>query len=230
MEQTSSDNTVSSQKSLPSSHDSGWNDPPKWALSSQYNSPGTSTKRILNKRVAFPLSSQTVASEKSSQSPSSHMMLPTLETSATPTITTAPHKPLMAPDDKVSTTKVSESDFDKNQALTEVLVNLESMMTERKLDKNKVEEIQRRLDIMKSDWIENKLNSLVQKSILDLSKALLQKDVEQADKIHIALMMQHATVCRAWMPAVRHLIFELKNNCESSDVLKQSQPSLLPIQ
>lgn len=173
MEQTSSDNTVSSQKSLPSSHDSGWNDPPKWALSSQYNPSGTSSKRILNKRVAFPLSSENV--EKASQSPSSNMMLPTLETSATPTITTAPHKPLMAPDDKVSKAQVSESDFNKDQALTEVLVNLGSLMTERKVEKNKVEEIQKRLDIMKSDWIENKLDSVVQKSILDLTKGNLHR-------------------------------------------------------
>lgn len=173
MEQTSSsssDNTVSSQQSLPSSHDPGWNDPPEWALSSQYNSSGTSqNKRVLNKRVAFPLSShRAVACEKALSGPSSHMMLPTLGTSATPTITTAPHKPLMAPGDKVS--KTSESDFDKEQALMEVLTNLKFLMTERKMEKCKIEEIQRRLDVMKFDWTENKLDSAAQKSILDMSK------------------------------------------------------------
>ncbi|XP_029664664.1 steroid receptor RNA activator 1-like [Formica exsecta] len=201
----SSNDTVSSQQSLPSSHDPGWNDPPKWALSSQHNSSGT--KRLLNKRVAFPLSSQISAAGKVDSSPPSNTP-PILQSSMTPTITTAPHKPLVAPIAKEFTTK--ESDFDKDQALTEVLANLKSVMTEQKIETNKTEEIQRRLDIMKADWRENKLNNTIHRSVLDISKALLRKDTEEADKIHIALMTQHATACRTWMPAIRHIIFELK--------------------
>lgn len=78
--------------------------------------------------------------------------------------------------------------------------------------------------------IQNVTCTLTLTELLCTRLALLQKDVEQADKIHITLMTQHATVCRAWMPAVRHLIFELKHDCENSDVLKQSQSPLLPIQ
>ncbi|XP_012219633.1 steroid receptor RNA activator 1-like [Linepithema humile] len=229
MEQASSlsspNNTVSSQKSLPSSHDSGWNDPPEWALSSQHSSSGIPTKRVLNKRVAFPLSSQT-SSEKANPSSSSNMP-PIIQSS---TITTAPHKPLVTPIDKDFIATTSMLNFDKDQALTEVLTNLECVMKEHKIESSKVEEIQRRLDIMKSDWQENRLKDVIQSNILDISKALLRKDVEQADKIHIALMMQHATICRTWIPAIRHIIFELKNGCENLNILQAEPLPLLSVE
>ncbi|XP_014486821.1 PREDICTED: steroid receptor RNA activator 1-like [Dinoponera quadriceps] len=226
---SSSSETVSSQKSLPSSYDAGWNDPPEWAMSSQLgtSSIGTSSKRLLNKRVAFPLSSQTSASEKTSLLLPSNM--PPVSLSSLK-ITTAPHKPLMTPIAKdTTTTELLESSFDKSQALIEVIANLESVMKKQRMEKNKLEEIEKRLDIMKSDWLEDKLNDIVQRSILDMSKALLKKDVQQADTIHINLMMQHATICRAWIPAIRHVILELKKEGEVSQV-EHSQSPLLPIE
>lgn len=227
MEQSSSlsspNNIVSSQKSLPSSHNPGWNDPPKWA--SQHSSSEISTKRVLNKRVAFPLSSQT-SSKKDSPSSSSNM--PPITQSST--ITTTPYKPLVTPVEKDFITTTSMLNFDKDQALTEVLSNLECVMREHKIESSKVEEIQRRLDIMKLDWQENKLKDVIQSNILDISKALLTKDVEQADKIHIALMMQHATVCCTWIPAIRHIIFELKKECKDPNILQAEQLPLLPIE
>jgi len=166
----SSNDVVSSQRSLPSTHDPGWNDPPEWALTSQYNSSGTSTRKLLNKRVAFPLSSQTPP-EKATVSSASLNMPPTLQSIAVPTITTAPHKPLLAPTDK-DYAKIIKSDdnFDKDQSLTEILTSLESVMTEQKMEENKVMEIRKRLDIMKSNWLENKLNDTVQRNILNISK------------------------------------------------------------
>ncbi|XP_071563746.1 steroid receptor RNA activator 1 [Temnothorax nylanderi] len=223
------DDVVSSQRLLPSTQDPGWNDPPEWALSSQHNSSGTSSRRLLNKRVAFPLSSETSSPEKADVPPSSSNMPPILQSIGMPTITTAPHKPLLAPTDKDCATKAPEKDdnFDKDQALTEILASLESVMTEQKMEESKVKEMRKRLDTMKSNWIENKLNDTIQRNILDISKALLRKDVKEADKIHIALMTQHANVCRTWMPAIRHIIFELKKECEKPDVPQPEQSPLL---
>ncbi|KAL0102285.1 hypothetical protein PUN28_018665 [Cardiocondyla obscurior] len=225
---TSSD-VVSSQNSLPSTHDPGWNDPPEWALSSPLNSSGESSKRLLNKRVAFPLFLQTSSPEKAAALPPSSNIPPILQPTSVPTITTAPHKPFLAPTNKNNVTKTSESNeiFDKEKALTEVLANLESLMTEQKIEENKVKEIQKRLNIMKTNWIENKLNDTVQRNILDISKALLKKDIKEADKIHITLMTQHGAACRIWMPAIRNIIFELKKECEKPDVSQPDQSPLL---
>lgn len=235
MEQISASSTpsdvVSSQQSLPSTHDPGWNDPPEWALSSQHNSSGTSTRRLLNKRVAFPLSSQTSSPGKTAVPSSSSNMPPVLQSTAMPTITTAPHKPLLTPTigNKNSVTKTLESNdkFDKDRALAEIMASLESVMTEHEMEETKIKEIRKRLDTMKSNWIENKLNDTVQRNILDISKALLRKDVKEADKIHVTLMTQHATVCRTWMPAIRHIIFELKKECDKPAVQQPEQSPLL---
>lgn len=168
---SSPSNVASSQKSLPSTHDPGWNDPPEWALSSQRDTSGTSTRRLLNKRVAFPLSSQTSSPEKAAIPPPLSNIPPVLPQSTTvPTITTAPHKPLLAPTDKDAKTTESDDNFDKDQALTEILASLESVMTEQKMEEGKSKEIRRRLDTMKSNWLENKLNVTVQRNVLDISK------------------------------------------------------------
>lgn len=169
MSSSTSSDVVSSQNSLPSTYDSGWNDPPEWALSSQYNSSGTSTRRLLNKRVAFPLSSQTSSPGEAAVPPPSSNMPPVLQ-SAVPTITTAPHKPLLAPTDKdTEEAKTSKSDdFNKDLALSQILVNLELVM--QKMEESKMKEILKRLEIMKSHWVENKLNDTAQRHIMDLTR------------------------------------------------------------
>lgn len=163
---SSSSEIVSSQKSLPSSYNSGWNDPPEWVISSQRSSSdGTSSKRLLNKRVAFPQSSQTSALERTSS------LLPSDMPPVSPSslkLTTASHKPLVTPIAK--DTEPLESDFDKDQALKEVIDNLESVMMEQNIEKNKLQELQKRLNIMKSDWLQDKLNNTVQRNVLDMSK------------------------------------------------------------
>jgi hypothetical protein len=97
---------------------------------------------------------------------------PVLQSSSAPTITSAPHKPLVVHTDKDLPTTVFRSDFDRDQALTEALSNLGTVMRERSMEKSRIEEIQKKLDVMKSDWLENKLNDTIQKSILDISKGI----------------------------------------------------------
>lgn len=50
--------------------------------------------------------------------------------------------------------------------------------------------------------------------------ALIERDVKKADKIHIALMTQHAAICHTWISAIRHIIFELKKTWEKFDISK----------
>lgn len=68
--------------------------------------------------------------------------------------------------------KTLEPEFDKSQALMEVLTNLETVIAEWRVEGSKIEEIQRRLDVLRSDWLENKLNDAVQRSVLDISKGI----------------------------------------------------------
>lgn len=175
---------MSAQKSLQPVHDSGWNDPPSWAL--QKTTTATPTKRLLNKRVAFPMNSNSESSSSITPStPPSSVSSNTPPSSATPNtqptpnlppppevtkLTTAPHKPTVAPtgvstDDSLSS--LSELDMNKDEALNNTLYNLNSAIST--LDSSKAEEIQKRLEKMESMWKEDKLNSAVYKKVYEIS-------------------------------------------------------------
>lgn len=59
-----------------------------------------------------------------------------------------------------------------------------------------------------------------------MSPALREGNVKKADEIHVSLMMQHASLCSAWMPGIRHIILELETKMKNSNVT-QTQSSEL---
>ncbi|XP_017888394.1 steroid receptor RNA activator 1-like [Ceratina calcarata] len=220
------DKNASLQKGLLPGHDPGWNDPPKWAYSGGQSSV-TPTKRLLNKRVAFPLApTQTTNKDTPSNKPLN--MPPPIESSIN--LTTASHAPMFQPSNIEE--KTSEIQIDKNETLNNVLTNLETAINEHISEKNRAEEVKKRLDILKAAWFEDKLDNVICKSILDLSTALREGNVEKADEIHIALMMKHATLCSAWIPGIRHIILGLKTKMQSSTVIQSQNPDLhlLPVE
>ncbi|XP_012269706.2 steroid receptor RNA activator 1-like [Athalia rosae] len=200
---------ISTQKSLASSHDAGWNDPPKWAYSQSPNLSTTPTKRVLNKRVAFPLGSTPPTSNfdpyQSLPPPPANMPPPPLTSVK---LTTAPHQPFGTPSsgsiEKSSNDPIIK--IDKDQALIDSLENFEAVINANEELKNKADDIRRRLNPMKTAWTEDKLNESIQQRILELSNALRNKDVPTADKIHVSLMVDHATLCSPWIPVIRHII------------------------
>ncbi|XP_034935858.1 steroid receptor RNA activator 1-like [Chelonus insularis] len=218
MEPDSDQPVVSTQKKLQASHDPGWNDPPKWAYSPTPNVSNTPTKRLLNKRVAFPLNSAS-STPSSIQSSSSHNLpppnLPPLV--QTTNLTSAPHAPMLAPSSVSQEFSASEHLIDKEQALNDTLTNLQSLIVDLKLkEDNKKEDIQKRLEVMKNMWEENKLTDPIHERILQLSEALKEKDIEKADKIHMDLIMNYAAVCNSWIPAIRHIILEMREKSKSN--------------
>lgn len=215
MDGKSSDNAISTQKSLPSSYDPGWNDTPKWASPYSGNT-NTPTKRILNKRIPFPLTSGQSISNTGNQSPNTSTNLPPPPLGTVTSAVTAPHAPLVTPSDAHDTQLTCTiTKLDKQQALIDTTANLEYVIKKYVAD-NKIEEIQKRLDIMKSFWLNDKLNDSIKQNILDISKALKEEDVDKADKLHIALIIDHTSLCSAWIPSIRYIISALKEKKLSS--------------
>lgn len=155
------------QKTLLPGHEPGWNDPPNWAYNSGQTSATTPTKRVLNKRVAFPLASAQVDSKESSSQNKLMNIPPPVQSSVN--LTTASHPPLVAPSHKDVEAETNEIEIDKEQALNDVLTNLDAVISEHILEPSRAEEIKRRLDVLKSAWLEDKLNSTIHKNMLDLS-------------------------------------------------------------
>ncbi|XP_076232214.1 steroid receptor RNA activator 1 isoform X2 [Calliopsis andreniformis] len=208
------------QKVLLPGHDPGWNDPPNWAFSATQTAATTPTKRVLNKRVAFPLASAQASNKESSSGNKPMNLPPPLQSSVS--LTTASHPPLITPSSKDTESNTEEIEIDKEQALNDALANLETVVNEHILETSRAEEVKRRLDVLKTMWLEDKLNNTVHKNILDLSIALREGNVEKADQIHLALMMQNASLCTSWIPGIRHIILGLKTKQQSSSAI-QSQ-------
>ncbi|XP_017761023.1 PREDICTED: steroid receptor RNA activator 1-like [Eufriesea mexicana] len=211
MSEKETSQNLSTQKVLLPGHDPGWNDPPKWAYSGAQSS-ATSTKRMLNKRVAFPMTATQSIDKQSVLNKSLNMPLP-VQSSAN--LTTASHPPLLYHSNKNIEENMCEIEIDKEETLQNVLKNLDAVIDEHILEKSRVDEIKKRLDIMKSAWLEDKLNNVIYKNVLDLSTALREGNIEKANEIHIALMMQHANLCSAWIPGIRHIILGLKTKMQN---------------
>lgn len=162
---------ASTQKSLSSSHDSGWNDPPQWAFTPMPGEPvaKTPTKR-LNRRVAFPLNA-TASQGSNAEQPIAGFPgnLPPLPDQASH-LTSAPHAPLLAPMGSMKSEKLSNVGIDKDQALLDTLDNFEAVMSKDHNSNGKTEEVRRRLDVMKTMWKEDKLMDGVCKKILEISE------------------------------------------------------------
>ncbi|KAK0080224.1 hypothetical protein PV325_000268 [Microctonus aethiopoides] len=230
----SEEQIVSTQKHLDSSHDPGWNDPPKWAFSPAPNasSSGTPTRRLLNKRVAFPLNSTCLSGNKPAQSTN----LPPLPSSINIKTTTAPHAPLFSPTTVYTVENSSSSSnkiIDKDQALNDTFENLNYIINDVLKNDDKIDEIQKRLGIMKSMWNDNKLNNEIHEKVYELSQALRLNDIDTADKIHMLLMMNHGTLCNTWISAIRHLILIIKRKINEEkietkgEISDKSEPLLL---
>ncbi|XP_046752359.1 steroid receptor RNA activator 1-like [Diprion similis] len=212
---------ISTQKCLSASHDPGWNDPPKWAYSQSPTTSSSPSKRILNKRVAFPLGS---APPTSSFDPNQPLNPPPAN---------LPPPPLIArrwSTEPPLTTVARFTGIDKEQALTDSLNNFEEVINENEELKREGDEVRRRLNLMKTAWVEDKLGESIRQSVLELSNALRKKDVDTADKIHVSLMMDHTALCSSWIPGIRHMILaerekHLKRKQSADD---NSSPLLFP--
>ncbi|CAD6204771.1 GSCOCG00002970001-RA-CDS [Cotesia congregata] len=220
------DEVVSTQKKLQASHDPGWNDPPKWAFTPTPATGSTPTKRLLNKRVAFPLNSSTGPASQSNQVLGSNLPPPMLPSPGPgQVLTSAPHAPLLAPSS--ITADATSSTVNKQQSLTDSINNFQKIIDSKLENGDKTEEVKRRLDVMKSMWLDDKLNSQIHEKMLELSKALLRNDIETADKIHVFLMTNHTALCNAWISAIRYLILALKDKNFSENANNQPEPILL---
>lgn len=126
----------------------------------------TPTKRMLNKRVAFPMTSiQTKDKESSLNKPLN--MPPPIQSAIN--LTTASHPPLLCPSNKSNLKGMNEININKEETLNNVLINLEAVINEHISEKNSAEEVKKKLDILKTAWLEDKLNNVIYKNILDLS-------------------------------------------------------------
>ncbi|KAJ8734960.1 hypothetical protein PYW08_014210 [Mythimna loreyi] len=179
--------------------DPGWNDPPKFS----YNPQTTPNKprNILNKRVAFPLSSAT----------SSPVVMPPVNIPPMPAAF-----PPMPPVHQVPSIQPQELDVDSESTLKEVKSILLELLDNSTELGAKANDIRRRIGVMEEMWSSGKLDSRIFLQMKDLAYALKDDAPRKADDIHRALMVDHVSAVGTWMPGIKQLI----HNCIArSDLL-----------
>lgn len=169
--------------------DPGWNDPPPLAYDREVtpNRP----RNILNKRVAFPLSS--TPSNPPSMLPGNLPPMP-IAFSHPPTMQTAP------------SIEQKETEVDSESALQEVKTILLELLNSSPELGNKANDIRRRIDVMENMWTDGKLNNRIFLLMKNLAHALRDDVPRKADEIHRALMVDHVSAVGTWMPGVKQLI------------------------
>lgn len=213
---TSEDENVESVKTKVT-HDPGWNDPPIFSYDA-VTATGQSKipkRGLLNKRVAFPLSSQ----PSSNISPTTKIMLPPVPTSIGPAVHL--DRPPLGdhPCTASSTTEENtKEDSPKEEALQNVMEGLEYILKNSAYNFQKSEsEIRRRLDAMKKMWEEDKLKPEIYVKMVQLTEALRNGNAELADHIHMGLMVDHVSLCSPWMAGIRQLIHHIKSQALNQD-------------
>lgn len=179
--------------------DPGWNDPPKMS----YNPQTTPNKprNILNKRVAFPLSSAT----------SSPVVLPPGNMPPMPAAF-PPAPPVL----QIPSIQPQEIDLDSENTLKEVKGILLELLDNSTGLSAKANDIRRRIGVMEEMWSSGKLDSKIFVQMKNLAYELKDDNPRTADDIHKELMVNHVSAVGTWMPGIKQLI----HNCIArSDLL-----------
>ncbi|RNA44536.1 steroid receptor RNA activator 1 [Brachionus plicatilis] len=181
-----------SQSTRPGNRERGWNDPPEF-LHSKDSTASQNKRTILNQRVAHSFDGKLV--EKN------------------PDTLAEPPKLSTPPISQINTKK--EEEFSQADAANEIDVeNLEKKLNESvQLLKDSgtairiCDDILKRIKIFISSW--PKLNQNVKQRMSSLVKNLENKELKDANELHVRLMMDYPSEVSQWMVGIKKLIFEL---------------------
>lgn len=175
-------------------HTPGWNDPPLFAYNSHQSQPKGYS---LNKRVAYSLEGNLQQRDSICSTPGKPPPVgpPPLSSSSTST-------------SKIDSDEIKGTLANKPVELSSVVDNFQSILKEVYADGNEKEsnEIKRRLLIMEKMWNEEKFPEAVKQKLYDISEALRENKFDSCDSLQRSLMVDHTSLCSAWMSAIRLLI------------------------
>uniref|UniRef100_A0A1L8DZP8 Putative steroid receptor rna activator sra1 n=1 Tax=Nyssomyia neivai TaxID=330878 RepID=A0A1L8DZP8_9DIPT len=207
----------------------GWNDPPKLG-----NPSPNRTKLNLNKRIAFPMSSQgsgegqkvelapsglpaPFARVSSATQPAGNVVTP--ETSACD-IAPPPCSPRVKDvkaDDILDDTQESVTpEVISEMKMREVLRNLDVFA--KKIDDKKVqEEVLRRMDLLRVQTNKNELCEEIKRNLVKICEALNEENFIEANEFHRKLMVDYHTDCSSWGSSLRNIILAAQDPKEPQD-------------
>ncbi|XP_050437019.1 steroid receptor RNA activator 1-like [Adelges cooleyi] len=103
-------------------------------------------------------------------------------------------------------TSLQTSDISVEQRLPYVITSLNESIQKSSLTEPKKVDISKRLSRLESSWNDSQFTDVVQQKTVALVKAIESGNFAEANRLQMALMVDHTRQCNTWIPAIRQLI------------------------
>lgn len=225
----------------------GWNDPPMLQSSiNGQNSNSSQPKKQLTQRVThiLPENRPTPPRTGDAKPPTEQIPLsaprPTISENLPPPPPPECTLPKEMPQGKAATTGTSAVIQEELlPTLEEVLSKLCSTLEEchGKLKARVLEDVKRKLNIFEKCWMHDKLSNPVKIEMGKLATAITERNYDEANRLHLGLMMDHISEVSSWMVGIKRLIQEAKGilpeetdkNGQSMDTEQETPSLLIPV-
>ncbi|GFT15747.1 hypothetical protein NPIL_348921 [Nephila pilipes] len=188
-----------------SSQDRSWNDPPVL----KFEGTGSIGKHHLNKRVFSQLNKQAIQTDVVEDRKDETKPINEIPTSSTVSDRTEENS---LKENSKDNCDIPDSD---EELLNFVMSTFRYILKESSAESERpLKEIDRRINIMEKSW-NSDLSKDVKHMMYKMAKELSASNVEAAEKLHCAIMVQNVREVKNWMVAVKHIIEMKKENQNS---------------
>ncbi|XP_057366871.1 steroid receptor RNA activator 1-like [Daphnia carinata] len=195
----------------PGNHDRAWNDPPIFSYQqgvlsgdTKPEETGTSTsKRTLNKRIAFPLSGGISKPTMTVTSPPIGLPPPciTLPVSAPANLAEVSN----AQSSKAALETQEQLDLDLQKISNSLHDNLMSY-----IETEKQEDFNKRLQHLYTSWKDGKLNADIHQRLTIITESLEVKDFVKAENVRVALAVDYTADCASWIVVIKNIVTQME--------------------
>ncbi|XP_050535460.1 uncharacterized protein LOC126902339 [Daktulosphaira vitifoliae] len=92
------------------------------------------------------------------------------------------------------------------QRFSYVITTLNDCIQKSSIPDSKKADISKRLSRLEISWNDSQFTDIVQQKTIALVKAIESENYIEANKLQMALMVDHTRQCNTWIPAIRQLI------------------------
>ncbi|XP_072040562.1 steroid receptor RNA activator 1-like [Amphiura filiformis] len=221
--------------SRPGNPDRGWNDPPMFLYKPENQAQQSPKRTALTQRVGMPQNYPNLA--KTDSPNKTKTLLPTSGPAAKgpppagppptgpPPFTAPPPYTSKGPPPPSTTSQSGDvSQVDKEELPVDLcettLAKLNAVLQscQEKIQKRIFDDVNKKLAIFHNCWSNDKLSKPVKQRMGKLAEALHNRQYDEANEIHLSLMVDYVAEVSQWMVGVKRLIFEAKKHLPHIDI------------
>ncbi|XP_060842311.1 uncharacterized protein LOC132922683 [Rhopalosiphum padi] len=175
------------------SYTPGWNDPPSYSFEDTVSAQHENRPKIFDRIPARVLSN----------APSEQF---NLENKQIPLNNEIVSNEIFNDTTTIPAVSSSICDIPVEDRLSYVMSSLSDSIQKSTLPDSKKVDISKRLSRLEISWKDIQFTDVVQQKTIALVKAIKINDYAEANRLQMALMVDHTRQCNTWIPAIRQLI------------------------